>query len=143
MTQKPEDDDFKVLTDVLSEAMINQLVKDFKISEKMKIRTIKGQDFDPKEVHFKGVLPQNKDYMVLHFKLGADEYRKSRHLKQFEKKMFQCKHNFCEKVFDNLYKLFDHIRAHANEKPFVCQFGCGRGFSQIGNRNKHELYIHF
>lgn len=56
----------------------------------MFVKTIIGKEFNPKTEHFKGVLPNNTDYMVLHFKQGTCEYRKSRHLKQFEKKLFLC-----------------------------------------------------
>ena len=51
-------------------------------------------------------------------------------------------HKSCQKIFDNIYKMYDHLRAHTDERPFKCSYGCGRGFSQIGNRNKHNVFIH-
>jgi len=68
-------------------------------------------------------------------------------------KYFRCSH--CDYISGNFYEFESHLEefSHGNlsrvvgtnllhlehmEKPFVCNFGCGKSFSQIGNRNKHH-----
>ena len=44
----------------------------------------------------------------------------------------------CNKMFGKLCNVLDHVRTHANERPFDCS-RCGQKFAQRGNRDRHEM----
>ena len=56
------------------------------------------------------------------------------------RRQLRCKHNNCNKIFKKAWNLFDHMRIHTGEKPFVWD-QCGRSFAQNGNLTKH-LKLH-
>ena len=41
-----------------------------------------------------------------------------------------CKIQGCKKSFKSVFKLFDHLRSHTNERPFVCNVhGCNKSYT--------------
>lgn len=54
---------------------------------------------------------------------------------------FFCEHpSGCNRIFRKWHNLFDHLRSHTKEKPFICLVrGCEHGFTQKSNLNKHML----
>lgn len=50
-------------------------------------------------------------------------------------KIFQC--NLCQKRFDKVSNVIDHIKTHTNERPYQCSI-CDKSFAQKGNRDRHE-----
>jgi len=101
-----------------------------------------GTEFNPDDVGFKGSIPVCKDYTVYMFKtdikLGCG---RSTHNNNFN--LYKCHFPSCNNaLISNLSKFFDHLRSHTKERPFVCKFGCGMSFSQLGNCNKHVEQVH-
>mmetsp|Transcript_8873 Transcript_8873/g.10040 ORF Transcript_8873/g.10040 Transcript_8873/m.10040 type:complete len:132 (-) Transcript_8873:72-467(-) len=64
----------------------------------------------------------------------SDRYNKMR-------RMFKCMHQDCGRTFTKTWNLFDHLRTHSGDKPFICRV-CGRGFAQNGNLTKH-IRVHY
>ncbi|KAH8922410.1 hypothetical protein BT69DRAFT_1220287 [Atractiella rhizophila] len=51
---------------------------------------------------------------------------------------FKCE--YCGETFTRHYNLKGHIRAHKNERPFVCEFpGCEKAFARAHDRKRHQL----
>ena len=49
----------------------------------------------------------------------------------------------CKKVFNNLSKLYAHLRIHAHEQPYHCPFeNCMKSFNQKGNMLSHIQRMH-
>ena len=96
------------------------------------VKIVPGSQFDPALINYKDDIPKCQDFLIARFICQ----NKPKH-----KFMYICKYKICTEMFGNIYKLFNHLRAHANEKPFVCR-QCDRAFSLLGNRNKHESQIH-
>ena len=42
----------------------------------------------------------------------------------------------CDKIFSKMCNMKDHVRSHAPERQFACQY-CKQSFTLIGNRNRH------
>ena len=52
--------------------------------------------------------------------------------------IFACDLANCGKIFRKWHNLFDHLRIHTNEKPYICPVdGCGLVFNQTSNQKKH------
>ncbi|CDW79102.1 zinc finger protein zic 3 [Stylonychia lemnae] len=51
---------------------------------------------------------------------------------------FLCKFENCNSIIKKWGNLFDHLRAHVNERPYKCPVdGCDRAFTQKSNLEKH------
>jgi hypothetical protein len=80
----------------------------------MQVHIINGCDFDPNVAGFQGLISTNKEFFVYHFKksgvgINTQDYR-----------LYHCQFKKCDVIFNNLHKLYDHMRAHISEKPFKC-----------------------
>ena len=54
--------------------------------------------------------------------------------------MFSCDENSytCKRLFRKWHNLFDHLRIHTGEQPFLCPVeDCEFTFNQISNQKKH------
>jgi uncharacterized Zn-finger protein len=52
--------------------------------------------------------------------------------------MFSCDHPGCGKFFKKIQNIFDHLRVHTGEKPYVCPVdGCDQAYTQVANLKKH------
>ena len=80
-------------------------------------------------------MPKCKDFYVYEFQRSRNDDRPYR---LFICQLGECKHN----LISSLSKFYDHLRSHCKEKPYVCSYGCGKSFSQLGNCNKHIEQIH-
>ena len=68
------------------------------------------------------------DSFEIYFQKWAETNRKRR--------MLRCNYEGCSKSFKKAWNLFDHMRIHTGDKPFIWRI-CGRGFAQNGNLTKH------
>lgn len=74
-------------------------------------------------------LPSLKSYKYVKYK-RSDTKRWSQ--------IFLCEFLNCDKSFKKWHNLFDHLRSHAQERPYNCPVnGCKHTFSQKSNLNKH------
>lgn len=49
-------------------------------------------------------------------------------------------HHRCDRMFKKWHNLFDHLRTHSLERPYVYSFqGCKNAFTQKSNLNKHMV----
>ena len=47
---------------------------------------------------------------------------------------FSCDYPYCGKMFLKWHNLFDHLRTHTGERPFLCPVrGCRQAFNQVAN----------
>ncbi|TNV85128.1 hypothetical protein FGO68_gene5694 [Halteria grandinella] len=52
--------------------------------------------------------------------------------------VFVCNETGCHKLFRKWHNLFDHMRIHTGERPFLCPVdGCKFTFNQLSNQKKH------
>uniref|UniRef100_A0AC34G4I8 C2H2-type domain-containing protein n=1 Tax=Panagrolaimus sp. ES5 TaxID=591445 RepID=A0AC34G4I8_9BILA len=59
----------------------------------------------------------------------------------YKYKPFQCQ--FCDLLLSSLSSYNVHIkRFHSTEKPYSCQWECGKNFPTQSNRNEHEKIVH-
>ena len=88
-------------------------------------------------------MPACKDFEVLHF-ITCEQKDNYEHEYRRGERIFICNYDNkqCRKIFNSAHPLFGHLMAHTGEKPFKCSFGCGKSFSQVGNKNKHEYLTH-
>jgi hypothetical protein len=123
------------LSSVFSSSQIRELTQTFIVQTNWRVRVIDGKDFRPDDTGYEGNVPQSLDYLVYHFQKERQTLRDYR--------LYKCKLENCtQMMMPSLSKFFDHLRSHSKEKPFVCKYGCGKSFSQIGNCNKHMEQIH-
>ena len=129
---------FEPLKNALQEEMIARLINEFKILPNMFVKITKGKNFNTDLISYIGPIPQTKEFFVYHFKHAESDGKQGLE----SKRLYLCSFINCTCIFENIYNLFNHIRYHSDEKPFLCSFGCGKSFSQTGNRKKHEEHIH-
>jgi len=55
---------------------------------------------------------------------------------------FFCAVAGCGSNFTTKSNLQGHMRSHANERPYVCQVGCGKAFTRQSDRHRHEGKVH-
>ncbi|KAK3326571.1 hypothetical protein B0H66DRAFT_165102 [Apodospora peruviana] len=93
----------------------------------------------PRQQQFRVPLPQ-QTLQVPRASLHPQQTQEP-HLQQrrLNKKRYLCTIPGCSKTFSQKTHLVTHIRSHTGEQPYVCNFGCGKRFSQLGNQ---KLQIH-
>ena len=51
--------------------------------------------------------------------------------------IYTCKYGECDKEYNKIWNLLDHVRMHEGIKPYKCK-ECGKTFTQKGNLKKHS-----
>ena len=58
-------------------------------------------------------------------------------------KIYKCKYDGCDKVFDRPCRLEEHIRQHTGERPFICdEPDCGKSFQRDYHLSRHKNDSH-
>lgn len=98
------------------------------------VEVIKGEQFKIKPLLTEKEIPNTNNYTIYKLKHPvADRFYK----------ILACNYEGCEKLFKKFHNLFDHLRVHAQEKPFVCkEAACGKEFTKKANLIKHEQDMH-
>jgi uncharacterized Zn-finger protein len=80
------------------------------------------------------------DMSIFYNKVHVPNTRDFSHVKFFNpctnrtSNIYSCDHPYCLKYFRKWNNLFDHLRTHTGEKPYICPVdGCGMVFNQASN----------
>lgn len=106
--------EFKPVEECMNERLLSILINEFRVTKEMTVRIEQGSQFDTALVCFHGLESECKDFVVFQFK----ELKPGNTVTICDYRLYQCKFNNCDLIFNNLHKLYDHIRGHSGEKPF-------------------------
>jgi hypothetical protein len=93
------------------------------------LQTEVGEALDLSFFDNKTYIPNTLQFSLLHF---------HKQVSGRQTVAFSCDYPFCGKIFVKWHNLFDHLRTHTGEKPFLCPVkGCHQAFNQVANQKKH------
>jgi uncharacterized Zn-finger protein len=96
---------------------------------------IAGEDFNLNSLKLRDldeIMPQTRNFKIYKY---INERTNRKNI------VLECCENDCGKSFKKWHNLFDHLRSHSMEKPFVCEI-CAMRFTQKCNLMKHSR-IHY
>ena len=100
-----------------------KITNEFRVETSWKVKAIEGINFDPTELNYKGEVPKSTTFVVYQFKMTNKQYANR------DYRLYLCKEKNCDRIVSSLSKIYDHIRSHSKERPFMCPYNCGRGFT--------------
>ncbi|KAK7036233.1 hypothetical protein R3P38DRAFT_2911094, partial [Favolaschia claudopus] len=90
-------------------------------------------------------LPEETDYHAPHGggiekpRVTSTRTREASEQRRKKPAKYACPISGCKSTFTRRINLTGHIRAHKNERPFVCHWGgCGRRFARLHDCRRHE-----
>ena len=101
------------MKEVLKTEIYEKIVDEIKVHPDSLAQIIKGSEFNFDTINFTGTVPVSRAFSIL-------VVRPPKRSAVGDKRLFYCQYEECSRIFVNLYKMFDHIRSHSNEKPYVC-----------------------
>ncbi|KAJ7340013.1 hypothetical protein DFH08DRAFT_630002, partial [Mycena albidolilacea] len=76
---------------------------------------------------------------VLKQNVGSTRTRSASRNRRRQGAKYGCPVSGCESTFTRHVNLNGHVRAHSDERPFVCRWtACGKAFVRLHNCKRHE-----
>lgn len=72
----------------------------------------------------------------------SNQKRLTIHMKTHDsaRQLFECE--ICDRKYLDKFTLRDHMYTHSGQKPYMCLFGCDKGFSHASGRRQHHRQHH-
>lgn len=128
-----------MLTSTVEEFFHDKFIARNKLGKTDLVLAIDGPDFDP-------ILMGHKDKVASGNKFRFFYLQRNQNHRPYYR-VIECRHTeskgdaICGATFTDLFKFYDHMRAHLKEKVYQCQL-CEFAFSQRGNLNRHMRIKH-
>ena len=115
------DKEFMPIENVISKRLWKELItKHHQLARYKMMKIVPGRKFDKFKTGYNEFIPECKDFIVFEFQAHG------KLKKNFT--IFQCKFkNKCYQIIQCPSKMYDHLRMHTHEQPFVCK--CGSQFT--------------
>ncbi|KAJ7699504.1 hypothetical protein B0H14DRAFT_3100230 [Mycena olivaceomarginata] len=77
--------------------------------------------------------------IVLRQNVGSKRTMQASQSRRSQRAKYNCPVSGCESTFTRRINLNGHLRAHSDERPFVCRWtACGRAFARLHDCKRHE-----